>query len=121
MSDINYSVTLRVAKGNLDNVVNKAATATMNEVGMLTQTLTLTTNAVSISTVNLSSVGLAYLQNLGTATASTVTVGVLSGGSFVGFCTLKAGEPALLRLTPGATYQATGNAGTRVRIDITEG
>lgn len=121
MADINYSVTLRVGKENLNDVINNAATASMTEVGMLTQTLTLSTNAVSISTANLSNVGIAHFQNLSTATVSTVTIGVLSGGSFVGFCTLKAGEPALLRLTAGATYQAKGNTGTRVRVDITEG
>lgn len=121
MADINYSVTLRVAKDNLAATINDAATANMSQVGMLTQTLTLSTNAVSISTASLASVGMAYIQNLATSTASTATIGVDASGTFVGFCTLNAGEPALLRLTAGTTYQARGIEGGRVRIDIVEG
>ena len=35
--------------------------------------------------------------------------------------TLRAGEPAILRLSSGTTYQAKGGAGARLRVDITEG
>ena len=122
MSDINYSITYRVAKGFLNAQVNaNGVTASMSDTGMLSQTLTLSTNAVAISTANLGSVGLAFLQNLSTATQQTAAIGIEAGGSFVGFATLRAGEPALMRLTPGTTYQATGGAGARLRVDITEG
>jgi hypothetical protein len=122
MSDINYTISLRVAKGFLNNSVNASGvTADMAQAGLLSQTLTLSTNAVSISTANLSGVGLAYLQNLSTATLHTAAIGVNSGGSFVGFCTLRAGEPAILRLTSGVSYQAQGAEGARLRVDITEG
>jgi hypothetical protein len=122
MSDINYSISYRVSKGFLSNSVNvNAATAAMNVAGLLSQTLTLSTNAVSISTANLSSVGLAFLQNISTSTLQTAAIGIEEGGSFVGFATLRAGEPALLRLSGGRQYQATGGAGARLRVDITEG
>jgi hypothetical protein len=122
MSDINYSISYRVSKGFLSNSVNvNAATAAMNVAGLLSQTLTLSTNAVSISTANLSSVGLAFLQNISTSTLQTAAIGIAAGGSFVGFATLRAGEPAILRLSSGTTYQATGGAGARLRVDITEG
>lgn len=122
MSDINYSVSYRVAKGFLNSSVNAGnVTADMSVTGLLSQTITLTTNAVSISTANLGSVGLAFLQNLSTHTASTCTVGIDAGGSFVGFTTLKPGEPAILRLSTGTAYAARGVAGSRLRVDILEG
>jgi len=122
VSDINYTINYRIAKGFLNAQVNAAGvTASMSQTGMLSQTLTLSTNAVSISTVNLSSVGLAFMQNLSTATQQTASIGIEAGGSFVGFATLRAGEPAIVRLTAGTTYQARGGAGARLRVDITEG
>lgn len=122
MADISYSVSVRIAKGALSNAVNVAGvTASMSDIGMLSQTLTLSTNAVSISTANLSNVGLAFIQNLSTATQQTAAIGIDAGGSFVGFTTLRAGEPAVMRLTSGTTYQAKGVAGSRIRVDITEG
>lgn len=122
MSDINYSITYRVSKGFLNANVNaNGVTASMAETGMLSQTLTLSTSAVSINTANLGSVGLAFLQNLSTATQQTAAIGIEAGGSFVGFATMRAGEPALMRLTPGTNYQVAGGAGARIRVDITEG
>lgn len=122
MSDINYSMSLRVTKGLLDDMVSlSGGTASMSATGMKSLTYTLTTNATAISTANLSSVGMAFLRNLNTSTVSTVTIGVNSGG-FVGFCTLRSGEAAMLRLTSGADYQAKGtSSGDRLRVDITEG
>jgi hypothetical protein len=122
VSDINYSINYRLSKGFLSNNVNAAGvTASMAQTGLLSQTLTLSTNAISISTANLSSVGLAFLQNLSTSTLQTAAIGIEAGGSFVGFATLRAGEPAIFRLSGGTTYQATGGAGARLRVDITEG
>lgn len=122
MADISYSVSLKVDKDNLSNSVAAAnITASMSQVGMLSQTMTLSTNAVSISTANLSSVGVAFMRNLSTATASTCQIGIEAGGSFAPFVTLRSGEPAVLRLTPGTAYSAKGAAGSRLRIDITEG
>ncbi len=122
MADISYSVSYRVSKDFLNaQVAAGNITATMTLTGLQTQTLTLSTNAVNISTANLGQVGLAFLQNLSTATASTCAIGIEAGGSFVGFTTLRAGEPAILRMTPGTSYSAKGVSGTRLRVDITEG
>lgn len=122
MPDISYNVSLKLDKDYLNNSVSVAnVTASMNEVGMNSMTLALSTNATQISTANLSSVGLAFFRNLSTATAATVTVGIDAGGSFLGFNTLRAGEPAIYRLTPGINYFARGTAGSRLRVDITEG
>lgn len=122
MADISYGVSLRVSKGFLASTINvNAATAAMAQTGMLSQTLTLSSNAVSISTANLSSAGIAFLQNLSTATNATAAIGVLSGGSFIGFSELRSGEPAILRLTPATQYQVKGSADAIIRVDITEG
>lgn len=122
MPDISYNVSLKVDKDFLNNSVSVAnVTANMSQVGMQSVTLTLSTNAVQITTANLSSVGLAFMRNLSTATAATVTVGIDAGGSFLGFNTLRAGEPAIYRLTAGRNYFATGTTGSRLRVDITEG
>ncbi len=122
MADISYSVTMKVDKGFLSSTNNAAGvTAAMALTGLRSDTYTLTTAASSISTANLGSVGLGFLRNLSTATASTVQIGIEAGGSFVSFATLRAGEPAVFRLSSGTTYQARGTAGSRLRVDITEG
>jgi hypothetical protein len=122
MPDISYGISLTVSKDYLSNQVNVGnVTASMNAVGLKSVTYTLTTNATSISTANLSSVGIAFLRNLSTATASTAQIGIDEGGSFVSFTTLKAGEPQLFRLSTGTDYRAIGTAGTRLRVDILEG
>jgi len=122
MPDISYNVALKLDKDYLNNSVSVVnVTATMSEVGMNSMTLALSTNPISISTANLTRVGLAFIRNLSTATAATATIGISEGGSFVGFCTMRAGEPAIFRMSGGKDYQAIGAAGTRLRVDITEG
>lgn len=122
MADINYNISYRVAKGFLNNSVNASGvTADMTQAGLLSQTLTCSTNAVTIQTGSLANVGMAFLQNLSTATAQTVTIGIEAGGSFVGLTTLRSGEPAIFRMSSGTTYKAIGGSGSRIRVDITEG
>lgn len=122
MSDISYNITLNAQKGYLaSNVQAGGVTASMTEAGLKSDTYTLSTSASSISTANLSSVGLAFMRNLSTATQATVQIGIEVGGSFVGFSTLRAGEASLFRLVAGTPYQARGTASGRVRVDITEG
>lgn len=122
MSDINYSVSMNVSKGNLSNSVNASGiTATMNVDGMQSATYTLSGTPTSISTATLTSVGIAFLRNLSTATATTCSVGIVSGGSMVPFASPRPGETAILRLASGVSYQATGTAGVRLRVDVTEG
>lgn len=122
MADINYNVSYRVSRGLLNASANaNNITANMSVTGLVSQVLTMSTNAVSISTANLSGVGIAFFQNLSTNTASTCSIGIDAGGSFVGFTTLRTGEPAIFRMTPGTTYSVVGTAGSRLRVDITEG
>lgn len=122
MADVSYSMSMRVSKGYLDDLVSiSGGTATMDNVGMKSLTITLSTNATSISTANLTAVGMAFMRNLQTSTASTVTIGVDNGG-YAGFSELRSGEGAMLRLVGGVDYQAKGTAeGDRLRVDITEG
>lgn len=122
MSDITYSMSLKVDKGNFVNQIQVSqVTASMAKAGYSSLVYDLTTNATAISTANLTTVGLAFLRNLSTASASTAQVGIEAGGSFVGFTTLRGSEPAIVRLSAGTEYQAIGVAGTRLRVDITEG
>ncbi len=122
MADISYNITMRVDKGNLSNSVSaNGITASMSQVGLQSLTLALSTNATSISTASLTSVGMAFLRNLSTATTSTAQVGITAGGSFAPLCTLRAGEPQIFRLASGQNYVAIGTPGTRLRVDITEG
>lgn len=122
MADITYAVSLKVDKGNLVNQVQvMQMTATMSKAGYSSLVYDLTTNATAISTANLTTVGMAFLRNLSTVAASTAQIGIEAGGSFVGFTTLRGGEPSLVRLSAGTEYRAIGVAGTRLRVDITEG
>ena len=122
MADISYSIAVKVDKDFLANNINaNGVTASMALTGLKSDTYTLSTNASSISTANLGSVGLGFLRNLSTATAATVQIGIEAGGSFVSFATLRAGEPAVMRLSTGTQYQVRGTAGGRLRVDITEG
>lgn len=122
MADISYSISVNVTKDKLASyIATSGVTATMGSAGLKVATYTLNTSAASISTDSLASVGMCFMQNLSTATASTVQVGIVAGGSFVSFTTLRAGEPALVRLSQGTGYYAVGSAGSRLRVDITEG
>lgn len=122
MADISYSIAVKVDKQFLANNINaNGVTASMALTGLKSDTYTLSTNASSISTANLGTVGLGFLRNLSTATAATVQIGIEAGGSFVSFATLRAGEPAVMRLSTGTQYQVLGTAGGRLRVDITEG
>jgi hypothetical protein len=122
MADISYGVSLSVNKGFLDARIQvNNVTASMSEAGMQSLTYSLSTNPVNVTTAGLSSVGMAFLRNLSTGTISTAQVGIDAGGSFVSLATLRAGEPAVFRMSSGLNYQAIGTAGTRLRVDITEG
>lgn len=122
MADINYNVGIKVDKGNLSSQINVSTiTASMAAVGLRSETMTLTTHVSSIMTANLASVGMAFMRNLATATQATAQIGIDSSGTFVPFSTLRAGEPALLRLNVGSQYRVKGTDGGLFRVDITEG
>ena len=113
---------MNVNKGLLrSDVAARGITAAMTSDSMLSASYSLSTTASSISTANLSLAGIAVFRNLSSSTASTAQLGFQVGGSFASFCTLKAGEAALIRMTAGRQYEAIGTSGTRLRVDITEG
>lgn len=122
MADITYSLSIKVDKGFLSSSVNaNSVTATMSVAGLSGLTLALTTNTASVSTATLTAPGVAFVRNLSTTTSDTAQMGVVSSGTFLPFSTLRGGEAAILRLTSGTEYAAKGVAGTRLRVDITEG
>jgi hypothetical protein len=122
MSDLNVALTLRVDKENLSNQISVSnVTASMAVAGFRSEVYLLAANTSAVSTANLSTVGMAFLQNLSTSTVQTAQVGIISAGTFVPFTTLRSSEPAILRLTAGTVYAARGGANARLRVDITEG
>lgn len=122
MSDITYSISLNVNKDNLTSSINASGvTAAMASDGIQSATYALSGTPTNISTATLTSVGMAFLRNLSSSTATTCAVGIVSGGSMLPFAAPRPGETAILRLASGVSYQATGTTGTRLRVDITEG
>lgn len=123
MPDLTLGTTMYVTKGNLSsNIYSSNVTATMSQTGLRTTVYTaLSTTAVSIATANLSSVGVAHFWNLATDTNATATVQVVSGATTLAFTTLRPGEPAMLRLASGVSFQAIGHTAASLRVDITEG
>ena len=122
MADISIGASMSVAKSNLNNTIFAAnVTANMNIAGLRTTVYTLSTTSVSISTANLTSVGVAYFRNLATDTAATAIVSVSNGGAAVPFAAPRPGEPAVMRLASGVSLSATGNTAAILRVDITEG
>jgi hypothetical protein len=122
MSDITYNISMNISKGFLSSSIQaNGVTASMSNAGLKGDTYTLSTNAISISTANLSQAGVAFMRNISTATSATVQIGIAAGGSFGSFTTLRVGEPAVMRLAAGTQYQAIGSSGARLRVDITEG
>lgn len=122
MADVSYGITLNLDKDNFNSAIRATGvTATMSQAGLQSMTYTLATTTVSISTASLSSVGVAFFRNLATDTSATAAIGIVSGGVFSPFSTLRAGEPAITRLTSGVAYAAKGVAGTRLRVDVSEG
>jgi hypothetical protein len=122
MADLTIGTTIIVSKGSLSaNLYSANVTATMNQSGLKTTVYTLSSTAVSLSTANLSSVGIAQFWNISGDTNATVLVSAVSGASAVGFAAPRPGEPALMRLAGGVSFQATGHTSAILRVDITEG
>lgn len=121
MADINIGTTLIVSKGGLSQTIYTSnVTASMSQAGLRTTVYTLSTNASSISTANLLAVGVAHIQNIATDTNATALVSVVSGANTIAFAALRPGEPAMLRMAPNVSFQATGHTAALIRVDITE-
>lgn len=121
MPDLTLGTTIVVSKGNLSaNLYSANVTASMSQAGFKTTVYTLSSTAVSLSTANLSAVGVGQFWNISTDTNATVLVSAVSGANVVGFAAPRPGEPALLRLASGVSFQATGHTASILRVDIFE-
>jgi hypothetical protein len=122
MADVTFGTTIVVSKGALSSTLYATnVTATMDQAGIKTTVYTLSSSAVSLSTANLSLVGVAQFWNISGDTNATVLVSAVSGANVVGFAAPRPGEPALMRLPVGVSFQATGHTAAMLRVDITEG
>lgn len=110
---MSFSITTNIAfnKGNVSEAFAATQTAASSVTGYQVQTPTLGTTAAQISTANISVLGYAFFRSLVTTTQTTCTIsiGTMSGTTLTPMVTLRAGEPAVLRLAAG-TYGAKAAA-----------
>lgn len=121
MPDLNYSITGQVQKGALSqSFAATGVTADIATAGVLSVTLALGTNATTISTASMGSLGLCFARSLATETTHTVSFGRYSGGTLHETARLKAGEAAVLRLAPGDYAAKAAVANSRIVLTIFE-
>lgn len=121
MPDLNYSITGQVQKGALSqSFAATGVTAEIATAGVLSVTLALGTNATTISTASMGSLGLCFARSLATETTHTVSFGRYSGGTLYETARLKAGEAAVLRLAPGDYAAKSAVNGSRIVLTIFE-
>lgn len=121
MSDINYSLSVNVQKGEFQQqLLASGRTATMGTAGMLAVTLQLGTATSAVSTANASSLGYAFARSLATAGAGTISLGRTSGTVLFESVRMKPGDVAWFRMSPG-NYAAKASAeGTPLLLQILE-
>ena len=121
MPDLNYSITGQVQKGALSqSFAATGVTADIATAGVLSVTLALGTNATTISTASMGSLGLCFARSLATETTHTVSFGRYSGGTLYETARLKAGEAAVLRLAAGDYAAKAAVANSRIVLTIFE-
>jgi len=124
MPDITYSFNASINKSGLTQSFNASnVTANMSNVGLQLQTLTPGTSVAtttSISTASLTAVGWFYARNLSTVETAAVTIGPLSGTSYVPMLNLVGGEVAVGQLAPGSYACQSNLTGTRLVVAIAE-
>ena len=122
MADITLGTSLSISRGLLsESIYVNNVTASMSQTGFKSTTYTVNSAATTLSTANLNAVGYALFRNLSPDTVSTISVAAVLGTATISFSTLRPGEPGMLRLSSGTSYQATGTSGAILRVDITEG
>jgi len=124
MPDITLSITGNITRGSLNqSVLATGVTADMASTGMMATTLQLGTATTQINTANMSTLGYAFARSLVTATAVTATVsfGRLVAGTLYEACTLRPGEVAALRLSPGDYAAKAAAANLPMVVEIFEG
>jgi hypothetical protein len=121
MADISYSVNLNVNAGALSQNLNASnITSDFSTTGLLALTLNVGTSTQAITTASASSLGLCFARSLATAGTHTVSFGRVSGTTLFETVRLKAGDAAILRLSPG-NYAAKADApNSRLLLQILE-
>lgn len=121
---LTFSITGLVVKGSLNQAISATGvTAEMSSTGMMAVTLQLGTATTQIATANMSTLGYAFARSLVTATAATATVsfGRLVAGTLHESCTLRPGEAAALRLSPGDYAAKAAVPGSGLVLEVFEG
>lgn len=121
MADVNYTINAQVQKGSLSqSFAASGVTADIATAGMLAVTLNLGTSTTQITTTSLGALGLCFARSLATETTHTVSFGRLDGTSLYETVRLKAGEAAILRLSPGNYAARAAVTGSRLLINVLE-
>jgi hypothetical protein len=121
MADISFSLSANVAKGSLSQSFSATGvTADMSQAGLLSVTLDLTTSSTQITTTTLSSLGLCIARNLATTETHTTSFGRMDGTTLVETVRLRAGEAAILRLSPGNYAAKAAVAGSKLLLQVLE-
>jgi hypothetical protein len=122
MADVNFSVSLELAKGNLFSSFSRSGTTDIATAGILLQTLTAGTTPTQITTTTIGTLGLAFAQSLVTTTQATCTItfGRLVSGTMHDSTTMRPNEFFLGRLAPGNYAIKAAAEGYRVQVAIVE-
>lgn len=115
-NEIRLTASLSVDNGDFKEAINPGSLtidqATIGKGGYV-QTIGTTNEALVVGDV--ATLGYCYLRNLDATNA--VEYGPDSGGAMISFGKLKAGEVAILRLTPGITVRAQAE-NSAVKLDV---
>ncbi len=107
-NEITLNLKMQVSKGFIEYIQNPGAlSVTMSGTNATGGIQNIGTTAETITMGDVSSQGYAYFRNIGTT--NYVDIGTGTGGSFVAFARLKAGEACIVRL---ATAAPTARANT---------
>ena len=115
--EITLTLKMAVLKGALAHTENPGAiSVTLSGSTAIGGVQTIGTTAEVIIMNDVTSPGYAYFRNTGTT--NFVELGTGTGGSFVGFAKLKAGEAAVVRLTTAAPTARANTAAVDLQYFI---
>jgi len=115
--EITLTLKMAVLKGSLAHTENPGAiSVTLSGTNATGGVQNIGTTAEALTMGDVSSPGYAYFRNTGTT--NFVELGTGTGGSFVGFAKLKAGEAAVIRLTTAAPTARANTAAVDLQYFI---
>jgi hypothetical protein len=115
--EITLTLKMAVLKGALAHTENPGAiSVTLSGTNATGGVQNISTTAEALTMGDVSSPGYAYFRNTGTT--NFVELGTGTGGSFVGFAKLKAGEAAVVRLTTAAPTARANTAAVDLQYFI---